>query len=301
MALTEARPLDGRPDKHRPGRVTARRLRHVDGSRVYQTALRLAGLDGVASWVSDWSMRVRLPCCGPSFRGRAARGDVPRGRSGGGEGVTEGHRGSRIDRGMSTSAIGCVVLLSWWFLSRPGAGRGTVCIRRECLDPFADRQAESPRDRLVGVIPSALGARKPALPAGQRWLGACAPPEPTTKEASFPRPHSRTEIACRMSALPAHESQQPAQSRPTEPRSRGFEVVVVQTKTSCFLMGTVLRPPAAFCFRRGHVSVHGRSPHPYHLGENKAGDADNPNGQAAGWRQTARRNRSRVSGVCSSR
>lgn len=154
MALAEARPLDGRPDKHRPGRVTARRLRHVDGSRVYQTALRLAGLDGVASWVSDWSMRVRLPCCGPSFRGRAARGDVPRGRSGGGDGVTEGHRGSRIDRGMSTSAIGCVVLLSWCFLSRPGAGRGTVCIRRECLDPFADRQAESPRDRLVGVIPS---------------------------------------------------------------------------------------------------------------------------------------------------
>lgn len=62
--------------------------------------------------------------------------------------------------------------------------------------------------------------------------------------------------------------------------------------------GTVLRPPALFCFGRGHVqrprSIAASKPFGR---ENKAGDAENPNGQPAGWQQAARHNRSRFSGV----
>lgn len=227
-------------------------------------------------------MRVRLPCCGPSFRGRASRGCAkgPFWRRGvAGRGSRKGIEG----RGSTKTCRPARLVVSYPShdvsspIRVPGVGQCLSVHPPRMFGPVRGQTArEFPQDRLVGVIPSShqpWGAE--IRPAGRTALARrMCPSRGHHQRGFFPRPHSRTEIACRMSALPAHESQQPAQSRPTEPRSRGFEVVVVQTKTSRFLAGTVLRPPAVFRFRRDMSASRSIAASKPCGRENKAGDAE---------------------------
>ncbi|KAK1835281.1 hypothetical protein QBC39DRAFT_158951 [Podospora conica] len=194
-------------------------------------------------------MRVRLPCCGPSFKGVGISGDVPtRGRSGGGEGRDRQRHVEERD----------------WFCSHPLVMFPLPCVhRRRCLDLFGTPKK---RDRLVGVIPSALGARKPALPAGQRVLGVICPSRTHHQRGFFP-----TAPFPDRDSLPdvSPSGARVATTCPISPHGTslpGLGVIVHhQTKTTCFLAGPLFScPPCAatflarrpvFCFRGGNVSV----------------------------------------------